>query len=100
MSKVEAERLLTTVGDLSARESQLSFDYDIPDQSSTLRLAREMAGMEAVAAMWQGGLGEDPAEWLSEHGWDVEPTSRTTFAQTYGRTSPDSTGRFLTAVRT
>ena len=56
--------------------------------------------MEAVAAMWQGGLGEDPAEWLSEHGWDVEPTSRTTFAQTYGRTSPDSTGGFLTAVRT
>ena len=100
LSKVEAERLLTTVGDLSARESELSFDYDVPDQGSTLRQAREMAGMEAVAAMWHGGLGEDPAEWLSEHGWVVEPTSRTTFAQTHGRTSPDSTGGFLTAVRT
>jgi O-methyltransferase involved in polyketide biosynthesis len=94
LSKDEAERLLTSVRDLSARESQLSFDYD------TLRHARGMAGMEEVAAMWHGGLGEDPAEWLSEHGWNVETVHRETFARLCRRELLDPTGGFLTATRT
>jgi len=99
LSKVDAERLLATIGDLSARESRLSFDYDVPGQGSTLRQARDVAGMEEVAAMWHGGLGEDPVVWLGARGWDVEPISRTAFAQTCARTSLDPTGAFLTAVR-
>jgi len=94
LSKDEAEHLLTSVRDLSARESQLSFDYD------TLRHARGMTGMEEVAALWQGGLGEDPAEWLCEHGWSVETVHRETFARLCGRELLDPTGGFLTATRT
>jgi methyltransferase (TIGR00027 family) len=93
LSKNDAEHLLTTVRDLSARGSQLSLDYD------TLRQARETAGLEEVAAMWQGGLGDDPAEWLREHDWRVEAIPRETFARSVGRELRDPTGGFLTATR-
>jgi hypothetical protein len=77
----------------------LSFEYDIPDRGSTLDQAREIAGMEEVASMWLGGLGEDPAEWLRQHGWTVESISRATFVQRYGRSLLDSAGGFVTAIR-
>jgi methyltransferase (TIGR00027 family) len=99
LSKVDAERLLTSVRDLSVSGSQLSFEYDIPDRGSTLDQAREIAGMEEVASMWLGGLGEDPAEWLRQHGWTVESISRATFVQRYGRSLLDSAGGFVTAIR-
>ena len=100
LSRVDAERLLTVVRDFSARGSRLSFDCDLPDQGSTLDRARDLAGMEAVASMWQGGLGEDSAAWLRQHGWDVVSTSRTTFAEACNRVLGDSAGGFLTATRT
>jgi methyltransferase (TIGR00027 family) len=100
LSGSDAARLLTDVGRLAASGSQLSFDYDVPDQESALRQTRDMAGMEEVAAMWRGGLDEDPAEWLPQHGWAVESITRTSFARSYGRALHDPAGRFLVATRT
>jgi methyltransferase (TIGR00027 family) len=98
LSHQDAVRLLTDVRGLAARESQLSFDYDMPDQDSTLRHARDMEGMQEVAAMWRGGLAEDPAEWLPRHGWTVDSISRAAFGRSYGRELRDPTGGFLTAT--
>jgi len=58
-----------------------------------------MPGMEEVASMWEGGLNEHPAEWLSGRGWHVRTYDRLTLARSYGRPIADATGGFVTAVR-
>jgi O-methyltransferase involved in polyketide biosynthesis len=93
LSHDDAARLLTDVTSLSAPESRLSFDHDLPGQ------ARDMAGMEEIAAMWRGGLGEDPSTWLHERGWNVESIARSTLARVCGRELLDQTGGFFTATR-
>jgi methyltransferase (TIGR00027 family) len=98
LSADDAARLLAAVHDLSAHRSRLSLDYDLPDQDSTLARARGVAGMEEIAAMWQGGL-ENPAEWLRHRGWNVDSTRRAAFAEGCGRPLRDATGAFLTAAR-
>jgi methyltransferase (TIGR00027 family) len=99
LSGEDAARLLTAVGDLSAHESRVSFDHDIPGQASTLRQAQEIDGMAEVAAMWHGGLTEHPAQWLDEHGWHADSIARDTLARSYGRDLVDPTGAFFTAIR-
>lgn len=101
LSSDEAVRLLTAVGDLSARASRLSVECDEFAEDSTLSRARAMPGMEEVASMWQGGgLGQYREEWLSQHGWQVRTSDRRTLAASYGRElSDDAAGRFLIAIR-
>jgi hypothetical protein len=56
--------------------------------------------MEEVASMWQGGLSDDPVEWLRQHDWQVRTSDLATLAVSYGRALPDNaTGGFLTATR-
>lgn len=96
----DALGLLTEVGALSARGSTLSFEYDDFAAESTLSQVRDMAGMEAVASMWEGGLHERPDAWLRANGWEVTTSDRTTLAKSYGRPLADgSTGGFVTATR-
>jgi methyltransferase (TIGR00027 family) len=99
LSRDDAASLLTTVGDLSARESRLSFDHDVPDQDSALRQAKEMDGMAEVAAMWHGGLTEHPAQWLTDHGWNADSIARDALVRGYGRELPNPTGAFVTGLR-
>jgi methyltransferase (TIGR00027 family) len=99
LSHEDSVRLLTTVGELSTNDSQLSFDYEAIDQSMPDQ-GRVMAGMEEVASMWHGGLNQRPEEWLREHHWEVESSDRLTLAAAFGRDLPDSaTSGFLTATR-
>jgi methyltransferase (TIGR00027 family) len=95
----DALRLLATVGDLSARGSQLSFEYDDFAGDSTLSQVRTMPGMEEVASMWEGGLTGRPDEWLRANGWTVTTQDRAELSQSYGRPLADATGGFVTATR-
>jgi methyltransferase (TIGR00027 family) len=99
LSGDDAASLLIAVGDLSASESRLSFDHDVPDQDSALRQAMEMDGMAEVAAMWHGGLTEHPLHWLTEHGWNADSIARDSLARSYGRHLLNPTGAFFTGVR-
>ncbi len=99
LSNDEAVRLLTTVSELSAGGSELSFEYDDFAADSTLSQVRAMPEMREVAAMWHGGLNEDP-EWLHRHGWQVRTSDRATLAVSYGRAlAGDATGGFVIATR-
>jgi len=84
----EASGLLTTIGELSAPDSELSFE-----DSGTV----SYAGHE-YAAMFKGGMGADAMAWLTEHGWKATSHDRASVASTYGREYPgQGGGGFLTA---
>jgi methyltransferase (TIGR00027 family) len=99
LSNDDAVHLLTTVGELSANGSRLSFEYDDFAADSTLSQVRAMPGMQEVASMWEGGLIDRPDEWLRQHGWKVRTDARATLAATYRRPLADATGGFVTAIR-
>ena len=99
LSNDDTARLLTAIGELATNGSQLSFEYDDFADDSTLSQVRAMPGMEEVASMWEGGLIEHPAEWLSGNGWQVRTHDRASLAQTYRRPLADATGGFITATR-
>jgi methyltransferase (TIGR00027 family) len=100
LSHDQAAALLTTIGELSAPGSQLSFEARTGDSAEILSAARELPGAESLTAMWQGGLAGNATEWLTAHGWHPRLHDRTALAATYGRptNAPGGDG-FLTAVR-
>lgn len=91
--------LLTAVGELSTTGSRLSFDYDEFVADSILSKLRTTPGMQEVASMWEGGLSENPVEWMRAHGWLVATRDRAAFARSYGRRLADTTGGFIEATR-
>jgi methyltransferase (TIGR00027 family) len=99
LSDDEAARLLTNVGELSTNGSQLSFDYNEFAEDSTLSTLRAMSSMQEVTSMWEGGLSQDPGEWMSAHDWQVTIHDRATLALSYGRSLSDTTGGYLSALR-
>ncbi|WP_377270543.1 SAM-dependent methyltransferase [Peterkaempfera sp. SMS 1(5)a] len=99
LSASEAADLLTAVGALSAPGSRLSFTHPVPD-SAVVRRTLATPSMSGLAALWQGGLGEDPSDWLAGHGWQPEFHNRSALAAAYGRPgSSGSRGGFYSAVR-
>jgi len=100
LSNDDAVRLLTAVGELSARDSRLSVEYDEFAAHSTLSEVRTMSGLQEIAAMWGGGLSERPEEWLRRHHWQVRTYACSELAVKYGRQLLDgATGGYLTAFR-
>jgi methyltransferase (TIGR00027 family) len=100
LSTDDAARLLSVIGELSPKGSQLSFEYDEFAADATLTQALPRPAMHEVTSMWKGGLSDDPADWLRRHGWNVSTRNRSTLAKEYGRPTPDrSTAGFLTATR-
>jgi methyltransferase (TIGR00027 family) len=96
----EAAHLLTEVGELSAPDSQLSFEHGTIADTALLTQARGMPTMDQYTSLWKGGLGEDAPGWLSRHGWQPQLHNRAELAASYGRPVPGSpSGGFLTAVR-
>jgi methyltransferase (TIGR00027 family) len=98
----EAERLLTTVGELAAPGSRIAFEHrpGTPPGSLIAR-AKAAAGGEHVTDLWRGGLGGRAPEWLAAHGWEPSTVTRAELAAAYGRPSDDdaTAGGFVTAVR-
>ncbi|MEV4055375.1 SAM-dependent methyltransferase [Amycolatopsis sp. NPDC049688] len=102
LSYEDAERLLTTVGELSAPGSRVSFEHRPADSASSLfSRARETEGGEHVTGLWLGGLRDTGPEWLAAHGWQPSTVTRADVAAGYGRPSEDdaAAGGFVTAVR-
>ncbi|KDN24136.1 SAM-dependent methyltransferase [Amycolatopsis rifamycinica] len=102
LTGAEAERLLTTVGELAAPGSRIAFEHrpGTPPGSLIAR-AKVAAGGEHVTSLWRGGLGGRAPEWLATHGWQPSTVTRAELAAAYGRPSDDdaTAGGFVTAVR-
>jgi methyltransferase (TIGR00027 family) len=99
LSPDEAAHLLTTVGELSAADSRLAFEFDDIGTQTMRDQARTMPAMAEYAALWRGGLPDAPG-WLTEHGWRPETVRTAAVAARYGREgSRPPTGGFVTATR-
>jgi len=96
LTAAEASLLLTRVGELSAPGSRVSFERN---NAATVMAEGDRSGIEDYAALWKGGLGQDPAGWLGDHGWRTETHELAEVAAAYGRPVPDgSLSGFLTAT--
>jgi methyltransferase (TIGR00027 family) len=100
LTDADAARLLGQVGDLSGPRSQLALESARIADDSTLTEANALPALDQIATLWEGGLHQDAAGWLRDHGWRVEQHDRAALAERYRRPSADtSTGGFVTAVR-
>jgi len=93
-----AARVLDTVTGLSAVGSRLSFERgDVAGQVAT---ATTDSRPDEASALWRGGLGRRPSEWLAEHAWRATEHELGDVATGYGRTAPTSArSGFVTASR-
>jgi methyltransferase (TIGR00027 family) len=92
----ETAGLLTSVGELSAPGSRLSFE-----RGDAARHATETRAPDAAryTSLWKGGLGEDAAGWLTRHGWRPGTHELADLAASYGRPAPaGSRSGFVTAT--
>lgn len=93
-------RLLTAISDLSAPGSRLSTEGQARSHDGVLDHARRLPTARWSAALWKGGLGEDLAGWLTQHGWQARSHARTAMSSAYGRPTFDRDGPdFVTARR-
>lgn len=101
LSREEASAMLTTVTDLSAPGSRVSFEHrPDPDGTGLAALARAHHAGKHVTGLWKGGFGGDGPEWLSARGWTVAVQDREELADAYGRPLDEASGvGFLTAIR-
>jgi methyltransferase (TIGR00027 family) len=101
LSDDEAVRLLADVSDLSSPESHLALETARVVDDATLSHARDLPAFDQITTMWKGGLQQDAADWLEQHGWRVDKHDRKALSVSYRRPVADaSTGGFLTATRT
>jgi len=101
LSYEDADAMLTTVSELSAPSSRVSFEHrpaDAPD--GLLARARATPAGERVTRLWLGGLRDRAPEWLRDHGWQPTTYTRAELAEDYGRPASDdqAVGGFVTAV--
>ena len=80
----DAARLLTAVEARSASGSRLALESG-GGHDWLHNQAAATPGAEQLAALWEGGLGEDPAAWLTRRGWEAESHSLAALAAGYGR---------------
>lgn len=96
----QADRLLGTVGELSAPDSQLAFEQGSGLSPALLQRAQTIPSMARYTSLFRGGLGGDEVGWLERHGWRATAHDRFALAATYRRTPPSGTGGgYVTAVR-
>ena len=101
LSAEEATRLLTTIGSLSAPGSELSCQHRDGASSEFRDRVRATPEMADVVAMWQGGMGDELAGWLTANGWRVRTHDGNALAESYGRADAATAYvNFVTAVRT
>ena len=89
----ESVALLSEVGRLSAARSRVATEAGRTARTSVREVGR-------LTALWKGGLDQNPASWLDDHGWRARTTDLATFAAGIGRPpSAQSDSGFVTAVR-
>lgn len=90
LTRDEAAALLTTIGELSAPDSRLSFE----DSGATPWAVHE------YSSWYRGGLGSEALAWLGANGWEPTFFDRAEVAKSYGRDFPGAAGAgFITALR-
>ncbi|WP_026415326.1 SAM-dependent methyltransferase [Actinomadura oligospora] len=89
LSEDDAAALLDGIGEASAPGSRLATE-DGTGTTWLIDLARTHPEQFPAGALWKGGLGEESASWLEEHGWRVEQHSLSDAAASYGRSAPGS----------
>lgn len=95
-----AERLLTTVTNLSAPGSQIALEHGTGSPSALVTRARTDGAMARYTPLWRGGLRVDTADWLRDHGWRPTVHRLAELATRYGRPlSGDTSSGLLNAVR-
>jgi methyltransferase (TIGR00027 family) len=100
LAQEDADRLLIGVSRLSSPGSRLALDQPNVADDSALSQARAMPTMKQIAAMWKGGLGDNAALWLDQHGWQAETTESKGLGARYGRQRiGGSRSVFFTATR-
>ena len=111
LSAAETRRLLTSISELSAPGSQLSFEHSPRATAVLTGQARQMPAMHQYTKLWKGGLGDDAPHWLTSHGWQPEYRELAALAAAYQRpvtlivsdaehpVPGEARGGFLTAVR-
>jgi methyltransferase (TIGR00027 family) len=100
LSAEQAARLLTSVTELSGPQSRLAFERGGTATADSLSRSGVSPGKARLTALWQGGLGEDPAGWLRRHGWQVSVHGLDQLADSYGRPAAHPTrSGFVTARR-
>ncbi|WP_072691282.1 SAM-dependent methyltransferase [Rhodococcus marinonascens] len=100
LSADDAAGLLTTIGDLSAPGSRLSFERSPRTLPTFPDWALSMPQATEFASLWKGGLGEDASQLLEQQGWAVTLTGQQQLTRSYGRApQTDIAWGFLTAAR-
>jgi methyltransferase (TIGR00027 family) len=102
----EAGQLFATITGLSAPGSTIAFEYTdyLSDNTGTsadspVSRARTMPGMSRITALWKGGLGAEPPDWLGRHGWRIQIHGIGPVAASYHRPIPGrASSGFLTAT--
>jgi methyltransferase (TIGR00027 family) len=95
LSEDQVDRILDRVGELSPAESRLGLTLaahgflERSDRSSEIEPDDPVASRRAaMRAMWKSTAPEDPAAWLSAHGWTASVVEIAELARTYGRPMP------------
>ncbi len=101
LADAEAARLLDTVGILSGPGSRLALTHGPgARERAPLDDAQVPPELAPIAALWQGGLDEDPVARLNRQGWQAARHDRATAAASYGRPDYVTSQRgFVTAER-
>ncbi|MFC9517285.1 class I SAM-dependent methyltransferase [Nocardiaceae bacterium NPDC056970] len=108
LPNVAKERLCRFVTDLSTPGSRFEVEH-IDDvrgmmQEESTQRARDLFGVD-IESLWPDDGPFDPAEWLADHGWDVDVERSADVAERFGRTLESPGGdssrssMFITAVR-
>jgi methyltransferase (TIGR00027 family) len=99
LSAEDAERLLSSITDLSAPGSRLATEFDNEGADRLRARVQQVPTMRRYATMWKGGMPKT-LDWLAAHGWQTTQHQRSTVAADYRRALPNPTpGSFITATR-
>jgi len=98
LSGETAAHVLTVATDLSVAGSRLALERgDVAGQVATTDTDDRP---DEASALWRGGLGRNPADWLAERGWRTTEHPTNGVAASYGRrTSASTRSGFVTATR-
>jgi methyltransferase (TIGR00027 family) len=97
LTPVDADRLLSTVTELSAEGSHIAFERgDLSHRDE----AMNSPSMQRYSSLWLGGLDQPASTWLAEHGWQPTEHELGEIAANYGRPlRRGTTSGFVTASR-
>lgn len=92
LTMTDNDRMLTTIGVLSAPGSRLALDH--MDRSATDRAAMQETSdaVRKLGAAWKSTL-DNPVDWLTSHGWHPSTARVPALGEQYNRPLPDYVDR-------